>query len=277
MSAISRDERTTPVGFPGLLRRTHEALDPLGRHPEVGIGVAEHHAPTRQRAELGVHDEVGIGHDRLVVGVEKAHHREEERPARSAGDDRGERLVVARPSDLLPEPAPDRAEERRAALRLRVAVVVSLDRGDRRALEHVGNREVGLADRQVHRVLEMRREVEHLADSACVDRTGLLREQPRDIERRVGFVGDRCGHRRLLARTGRGTPRRPIGVQVKRPRRSGGAEYAMGAGTGRGERPRAAVAPRGARPRRITSSCPSCRPSRRRPQPPSWASCRRRP
>jgi hypothetical protein len=109
------------------------------------------------------------------------------------------------PAHLAAEALPDRAEQLGAALRLGVAVAVLVDGLDRGLLEQVGHGEVGLPDREVDRVLQMRGEVEDLADAARVDRLGAVREDLLNVEaiggRRGG--GDRGGGHRRPARAAR--------------------------------------------------------------------------
>ena len=60
------------------------------------------------------------------------------------------------------------------ALRQGVAVLAALDGVDGRLADRLGHVEVGLADREVDRVLQLRRQVEHLADARGVEQSGAV-------------------------------------------------------------------------------------------------------
>ena len=60
------------------------------------------------------------------------------------------------------------------ALRQGVAVLAALDGVDRRPADRLGHVEVGLPDREVDRVLQLRAKVEDLADARGVEQTGAV-------------------------------------------------------------------------------------------------------
>ena len=83
---------------------------------------------------------------------------------------------IVRPVEFAAEPLPNRVQKFWTALCLRVAVAVLFNRFDRSALQHLRHRKVWLANREIDRILQMRREIEDLANATCINRLGATRK-----------------------------------------------------------------------------------------------------
>jgi hypothetical protein len=132
-----------------------------------GVGVEEHRPAAEEVDQVLVHHEVGIGDHHLVAVVDQRAQGQEQ-PARDPGGHQG-LLVVPHPAGEGLLLGLELGAQFGDALGLGVGVAVGADGGARGVLDLVGDREVGLADRQVDRVLERLGEVEDAADAAGVD------------------------------------------------------------------------------------------------------------
>ena len=100
-------------------------------------------------------------------------------------------LHILVPADFGAEAVPDGREQFGTTLGRRVGVAIFLDRLDCRGLEQIRHGKVRLADREVDRILHLRRKVEHLANPTGVNRVGSVGKELGDIE----AIGDCVWHR----------------------------------------------------------------------------------
>jgi len=117
----------------------------------------------------GVHHEVRIREDHLVAGVDQHEHRQKQRSADAGGYQ--VRPVVIIPAEFLLAQLGHGRSQLGGALGLGVLVPPVADGLDRAVLYGFGHVEIGLADGQVDRVLQLGGQVEDLAYARGVEQT----------------------------------------------------------------------------------------------------------
>jgi len=138
---------------------------------------------------MGVHDEVGVGDDGLIAGVQEGLEGQQEVAGGARGDQKGGLggiglaggAEVYIPSDLIAEVIGDSVAQRHDALGHGVAIGIVLDGLDGRLFEGVWDGKVGLADREIDGVFELGPEVEDPPDAGSVDLPGSFRDEAIDV------------------------------------------------------------------------------------------------
>ena len=150
--------------------RRDRFLDPIGMEAEIGIAVDDDRLSAGHRQQVLVHHEVGIEEDRFVAGIDGGEDRQQQSAADAAGDEHIADVAADLRRQIFAQPLAQRGD----ALRLRVAVVAGLDRLDGGVLGDIGHIKIRQADREVDRVLHLRRKVEDLADAGGIDAVGTV-------------------------------------------------------------------------------------------------------
>ena len=158
--------------------RRDQRLHALGRHAEVGIGVAQRALGADHLGDLRIHHEVRIRRDELVPRVQHGHHRQQQTTAGATGDDGAKILRGPLPADILLQMLPDGRMQFGNALGDRIAAAVLAHRVGRGLAHDFRHGKIRLPDREIDRILQVRRQVEHLADTRRVDRATARGNQP---------------------------------------------------------------------------------------------------
>ena len=145
---------------------------------EIGIGIDGDGDGAAKLGQVVVHDEVGVEEEDFVARVEGGEEGEE-KAGGGAGKDEDGGIV---PAGFLDGSALEGCDEFGDALRGGVAVLAGADGVDGFFLEEVGDIEIRLADREVDGVLELRGQVEDLADAGGVDGAGMVGDHGGGVE-----------------------------------------------------------------------------------------------
>jgi len=161
----------------GIGRRVQEDHLGLGRDRrrhsghvdrERGGRVERHDLPPEKLHQRPIHHEGRLEDDHLVAGIDEGHQGQDQPAGGAAGDQQPPIGLARLGSGGRLEPILQRGN----ALGQRVAVSARVDRRLRSGPGPRRHGEVGLADREVDRVVEPGRQLEGLADPGGIERGG---------------------------------------------------------------------------------------------------------
>ncbi len=171
-------------------------LDALGGEGEIGVGVNEHRFRARDREQVLVHHEVGVGDDDLVAGVEAGEEGEDQAARHAAGHQQAavltRRPAIARQppvGQLDLEATGDGLVQLVQSLGDGVLVDALLDGVDGRLFDARRHVEVRLADGEVDRILEPAGQLEHATDARGLHRGDALGDMTLGVEHGLAHPG----------------------------------------------------------------------------------------